>query len=367
MRVAAMVIIIAGAGLIGYNIFKGDESPADSAPIAQVDEQNLPVTPDTTPVTGQAAAPVTPPDTTTITFNAARPKDKPLHEYKGNTVQPAPATELARVDPPPANQGDVKTLGNKWKEDKPAKDVTIRPDTKTEVAKIEPRQEDKVSTIPAEKDESASKAYSAYRNKSLTAGNRANASNEFRGTVLSPTNQPLANANIQLDNSRKTIVTDDQGNFSLNAKDSVVLATVASSGYMDTRVALRSNTQNTINIGNIVLQPDPGFDNIAVTGLGTSKKNRLADTLTAKPEGGWESFQQYVASKLDTRPDTTGRDMRLNGELELEFLVDANGNPMNVKVINSTNPALNQKAIEAVRQGPKWATRKKKTRILIRF
>ena len=146
------------------------------------------------------------------------------------------------------------------------------------------------------------------------------------------------------------------------------MATVESKGYIDTRVKLRSNTENTINVGNIVLQRDPSFDNIAVTGLGTSKK-KVADTLSTRPEGGWESFQQYVAGKLNIAVDTNLAHLGNRGELELEFYIDANGLPRDFKVISSSNTttAITQQAIEAVKQGPRWETRKRKTRLLIRY
>jgi hypothetical protein len=345
MRVAAMVIVIAGAGILTYKMFDKKDASADSS-LAKVEK---PADGFKTNAQPGAMLPATPADSgkTSQGVTSGNGHDNiQLNDIEKNT-----GGSLATIEPgkdKTANQGNVTNTREERE-----KELAIKP-AKTALPILEEIKTDNVAA--------SDKNGLAYKTGEVT-------SNQIRGRVISNNNQPMTNANIRLDNSRKIVTTDNAGNFTVVSPDSSVVATVETPGYMDTRVELKTNSSNTINLGSITLQPDASFNEIAVTGLGTEKKKqRVADTLTSKPEGGWESFQQYVADKLNIRLDTTGADMKFTrGELEIEFFVDANGVPKDFRVLNSTNPSLDQQAIEAVRQGPKWATRKKKARILIRY
>jgi hypothetical protein len=345
MRVAAMIIVIAGAGLLTYKVLDKQESPSGE-PIAESKKQASTINKGENQ---QAAAPSTSIDSSKTSVASSKTNNG-SDNYR-NALPDKNDGSIAKVENErpvdqivTGNSGEIKAQADdKTKENsnKPAKPIV--PVLEKVVT------EDVVTT-------NAGYARNQVQNNQIT------------GRVVGTNNQPLSNANIRLDNSKKLITTDQEGAFSLNSTDSVVVATVETPGFLNNRVELRSNATNTINLGSITLHPDPSFNEIAVTGLGTlKKKERVADTLTSKPEGGWESFQQYVANKLNIKLDTTGRDMKISGELELEFFVDANGIPKDFKILNSTDPSLNQEAIEAVKKGPKWATRKKKARILIRY
>lgn len=357
-RVAAMVIVIAGAGLLTFKLFDKDATTAPGGDIAKVEEPGVKPTPGSSQP--QPSAPgVTTPATERTGSQAASPvKDDKSTTSRNSTVKEeiaaTPATDKPAAQVIPPSQSE------------PSRDVAALQEKQAETARISDEKDEQkkaaaATTRSRTENTRALDSYRAEEKDRYTA-------NEFRGRVLSPANDPLANARVRVENTRQTVTTDEQGNFSMNARDTVVVATVESKGYIDTRVKLRSNTENTINVGNIVLQHDPSYDNIAVTGLGTSKK-KVADTLSTRPEGGWESFQQYVASKLNIALDTNLAHQGNRGELELEFYIDANGLPRDFKVISSSNTttAITQQAIDAVKQGPKWETRKKKTRVLIKF
>ncbi|HEX6913912.1 MAG TPA: carboxypeptidase-like regulatory domain-containing protein, partial [Chitinophagaceae bacterium] len=336
-RVAAMIIVIAGAGLLTYRLFeKSPDQPGNQT--AQHNE----IKPANT--NQSAIRPGTGDTTTQGTMAAGSPFKEGNKSGKTETEQPVARNGKA---------DEVKEVS-----EQPAQVATLKQNRRTQeetraVAMAEERQTEKAAApVSNAKDRDDRSGYANLN------------SNQFRGQVLTPTNQPLPNANIRIDNSKQAVLTNQEGYFSMNARDTVLIATVTSKGFIDTRVQLRPNTDNTINIGNIVLQPDPSFEQVAVTGLGVSKKKQVADTLSTKPEGGWESFQQYVASQLNIEVDTTGSDQRVTRELVLEFFVNADGTPENFKIINSSNAQLSEQVIAAVRQGPRWTTRMKKTRIL---
>lgn len=86
------------------------------------------------------------------------------------------------------------------------------------------------------------------------------------------------------------------------------------------------------------------------------------------PEGGWESFRDYVYKKLKKNPDST--DKFAQGDLlNLEFSLDDNGRPYNFKVLRFSDSASANAAIEAIRNGPKWFRRtgETKSRIILKF
>jgi hypothetical protein len=88
---------------------------------------------------------------------------------------------------------------------------------------------------------------------------------------------------------------------------------------------------------------------------------------SAYPAGGWESFQAYVYKKLNKLVDSTGNSIK--SDVELEFSIDDNGNPYNFSVIRSSSDINTSRAIEIVKDGPKWVTtsKKKKGKVTIKF
>jgi hypothetical protein len=359
-KVAAMIIIIGGIGLLVYKIFDNKNIvPADKA-LAKVE---------TSSSTLDSGIQTTPnPDDLSKPGNkeiAALPNQNPgtIDNTPGNTNNSIAKTNIDTKEKNNAVTGDNKN-------DLAVKDnvnpVASAPYIKQE-SKIANQTADKNATTTSNED-AAKLAELQERNNRNLAGKKAYVTerNEIRGRVLNPSNQPLANANVTLDRSKRSFITDPSGNFTFNANDTVLTATVVSEGYDNTRVQLRSNTDNTINLGNIMLQRDASAEEVVVIGLGTDKK-RVTDTISNKPLGGWQSFQEYVANKLNTIVDTSGSDARMTGELELEFFVDAKGTPKNFKILNLADANISKEAIEAVKQGPKWEIKRKKTRLLIKY
>ena len=96
---------------------------------------------------------------------------------------------------------------------------------------------------------------------------------------------------------------------------------------------------------------------------------KQTDTSAVKPEGGWQSFQEYLFSRL-SKKDTAdfASTARFDGNLELEFSVTKKGIPYNIKVLNAQDSTTAKTAAAAVEQGPKWITAgKKEKRLNIRY
>lgn len=349
-RVAVMVIVIAGAGLLTYNIFNKEQVSPDN-PLAHNE---------TKPVD---ANPVIPNDQTAIVTDTNGSSSLPGNVKKddGKTTSPALADlpsskdRQTQINELPTTENTVK------KTDEVAalkEDVVVNSPSRNAAEKQTTASATKIS---AEETESTQK-----RNRGYQSNQARN--NEIRGRVLNPSNQPLANANVTLDRSKRSFVTDNAGNFTFNANDTVVTATVNVEGYDNTRVQLRSNTDNTISLGNVALQPDATFNEVVVIGLGADKI-RVTDTISNKPAGGWQLFKEYLSSKLNAVSETIPTEKKSAGEFELEFYIDGKGTAKDFKVLNASpgHEIISKEAIDAVKKGPKWEPKRKKTKLLILY
>lgn len=188
----------------------------------------------------------------------------------------------------------------------------------------------------------------------------------YSGRISNQENEPVPNARITLNDSN-IIVADKNGDFNFHSHDTSVKASIAASGYARLTTPLYTDSQN-----NIVLK-NKGFllSEVPVTQLRV-KKDSLAKSSDQKkesmPEGGWQSFQEYVYKKLHKPYDTTYTEPA-DGEFELEFSVNEEGVPYDFKVLRSTDDAVTSKAIDAIKEGPRWIVtgKDKKSRIKVQY
>jgi TonB family protein len=131
------------------------------------------------------------------------------------------------------------------------------------------------------------------------------------------------------------------------------------------------NTNDTIKDLNIVLQPLPG-DSLSeiVVGYGKQKKSTekypivIIDTL--EPAEGYVHFDDYVASNLKMPEELKTK--TIAGEVQLSFDVDKDGKPTNIAVVKSLCEKCDQEAIRLLKEGPKWKkVKNKKGKITIKF
>src|SRR3954470_19815379 len=169
----------------------------------------------------------------------------------------------------------------------------IRADTlaiENNTVSISSLKEIRFDTLQFRKQASPAFAQSSFSNNAL---------NTFSGRVVDNNNQPVPYATISANN--KMIITDSNGNFKLQAPDSLLLANISSVGYVSANAQLKSSAAN-----NISIQPDRvTLDEVGTTGFGKRKEAKRISSDSAYPAGGWESFQAYVYKKLNKPFDTT--------------------------------------------------------------
>ncbi|MBN9297937.1 MAG: carboxypeptidase-like regulatory domain-containing protein [Filimonas sp.] len=190
---------------------------------------------------------------------------------------------------------------------------------------------------------------------------------QLKGRVVNDDTQPVASAVVKLSDGKAATITDDQGFFTLYAPDSISRVNISSVGYASIESDLRKGVPNTITLKENSL----ALSEVVVTELRSRKEltGKLAGAAETKgkepyPEKGWPSFQEYVYTKLNKKHeyDSTYTGTVTGRSVELEFMVDANGNPYNFKILHSVDEVSDKKAIEIVKEGPRWITTNRKVK-----
>ena len=220
----------------------------------------------------------------------------------------------------------------------------------------------------------ADSTQASFRKDASVAKNRASSegymrvgtlNNSFNYRVVDPQNKPVPFANVM--NTRDNIgtYTDIRGYFNLVSTDSVLDVQVRSLGFNSENYRLIPSKQpNTL-----ILKEDATarmqMDNEQV-GRVMSNVSRKDSAEIEEPEVGWGNYNTYIENNIKI-PENVRAKNALN-EVELSFDVDKSGQPINIKVIKSSQcKECDEEAKRLLKEGPKWKRkgRKYKTTISI--
>jgi hypothetical protein len=285
-----------------------------------------------------------------------------LAKIKSSSGSAAPATDTVQMRvqtlSPPAP--DTTTIAKKERVGD-EKNTSLLADNKIRNKKElqEPSAEAPVP-MTAMKEDSDKAGISASNAIVMRAPN-----SEIAGTIIDNHQQPVPNAKVILQDSTQA-VSDRNGNFSIPTNDSNAVASITAFGYKPV-----DNQKLRKGRNNITLKEKPfSLSDVEVTNLATKGRN-IADTADVKPQGGWQSFQEYVYNKLNKRYDSTAlsNNAYINGDLELEFSISEAGDPYDFKVLHAPDTQTANKAITAIKEGPKWISNDKdiKMRVTVKY
>ena len=106
-------------------------------------------------------------------------------------------------------------------------------------------------------------------------------------------------------------------------------------GYEDTKLAFTEVYKNGILIKG---------ENYATEGKIYAYQQR---SKRPEPKGGISNFYNHISASM--------QDMNFNNEkVTMKFIVDAAGNIQNIEVVNSSNKGINDFAVNALKNAPKW-------------
>lgn len=182
----------------------------------------------------------------------------------------------------------------------------------------------------------------------------------FSGHLVDENNDPVPFASIVgTPDKNVRVISDADGYFKLQQTDSILKVTVSAVGIEDRKITLKKG----INQPVVLKRTATGISDVVVT----TAFGRKAKPDSAMPVGGWYNFHHYVIDEL--YEDSTFESNMSEDLVELEFLIDKSGNPYNIKVTKPLDDRHNSKAVEILKNGPKWTTpsKKKKAKVVINF
>ena len=175
-----------------------------------------------------------------------------------------------------------------------------------------------------------------------------------RGKILSSEdNLPVPGANVFIKGTNSGVVTDSQGNFSINLPDSNKKTLVADYIGMDTK-EFAAQPDSSLQIR---LKPSvSALSEVVVVGYGVDKaENDKEDSSTnftpPHPSGGRSVFNKYIQNNMH-RPDSMTSGQRV--VVVVSFLVRTDGKIDSVQVLRSPGKAFSDEAIRLIESGPSW-------------
>lgn len=194
-------------------------------------------------------------------------------------------------------------------------------------------------------------------------------SKNYTGLVTDDQGNPLPGATVIANN--QSSITDIHGRFNLKVPTAAnqIDVSVAAIGYKKENTTLYQN-----RTAGIALEPDQmGLDEVVVVGFGTKKKRTATleaysqmkvDTLESSeypyPEGGWAHFYDDLAAELGVNK------RKANKLLHIKFQIE-DGIPSNFTVVKTPDTAISDKAITAIKKGPRWENFRKKRKAEVKI
>ncbi len=202
----------------------------------------------------------------------------------------------------------------------------------------------------------------------LSAANLPDSASVFKGRIVNAEDKPVPYATINIPDTRKNVLTDAQGYFSIISPDSVLKANVNAVGYLTNKLNLNNSNENY----KVVLQEsEQSLQEVVVTGVAQPRRkemaNRSATVITdLEPVDGFEKYNKYLFDNIKKSKDDNKNTVK--GEVVLIFDVTDNGMPVNITVEKSLCSYCDKEAIRLLMEGPKWQKKKgKKGKIAITF
>lgn len=173
---------------------------------------------------------------------------------------------------------------------------------------------------------------------------------EVRGVVMNMTGERLNGAQIQLKGTLVQAITDDMGNFTLDIPSSkdVNPVVISYAGYSP----LQTNVAEGDSI--IVRLETQQEKNATVTTLAQKSRavSKPATRALAMPVLGERSYNKYLRQNL--KYPEAAADARVHGKVVVEFDIDAQGRPVNLRIVRSLGYGCDEEAMRLIREGPAW-------------
>jgi hypothetical protein len=376
LRAAAIVILIAGAGLLVYQFSFNNKK---ESPLSVTNNNKTEVKPQVPVDTNTSIQPGT-------TFTATEPATVTGKTDNGRTGYPRDTTPVgSALSKQSTLLGDsgytestvfnkvstVKSNAPEIPRTTPARTDTGENFTLTDVSVNRGEVKDKVTDLKKENNTTPSAVFERDNTKLRNAtANRKMAddqtfrSNIFRGRVTDADNNGLPFARVTNTEDNVGTYADARGYFNMLSPDTVLTVQVRSNGFTDNNIQLR----NTVPNNQVIMKEDKSLNEVVIgkkpnAELRSGNPNiKLEEPV---PVDGWENYDTYIANNLNVPEDYKVKPSN-PAEVEISFEVDKNGEPINIRVEKSLCSKCDQEAIRLIKEGPKWKRKAKKGRTTVK-
>ena len=341
-KVAAAVIILGGLGYFIFQISTGIKSK-EVATLEKKQNQLQPPINDSSKIQGPL------PD------SASNPKSS-LYVMPDKEI----VTTNARKEKPTSNES-TRREGNLAAETtrpiQPVQDYKEEGDSlraNRSSALVAPSAVEKYEAIAGEREKDES------LNLKKEAASNQQKENYFSGRIKDANNNPLPFANITNTHDNVGTYADAQGRFTLVSPDSVLDVQVRSVGFENSKVQLKNNVAS----NDVVLQENKTVpDKVLSLKKPDTNRSRIANITfeELEPADGWSNYNTYLANNINI-PAAVKSKESAQGQVQLSFEVNPQGNPVNIRVEKSLCSKCDEEAVRVVRQGPKWKKKSKKAK-----
>ena len=359
LRVAAMIIFIAGAGLLVYQFAFNKSNKSEIAKLDEKSGGSTVATDSSTATKNQ----ITPPEKNETVAAGKQITEDSEKRFTNTSMNKGTAafetktgSDLVTTQQPPVTNDDVKSepkitfsVAEKkvQKEDVPDKQEESRKDAEKNIG--ENRYYDKVGNVSG---------------ITKRAGpSRQLQENNFRGRVLDPNNRPVPFANITNTKDKEATYSDANGYFNLASKDTVLDVQVSSLGYKTNNTRLRDLNEN-----QVILKDEKNVLSEVVVSApkaNTARRSVFTKKKTDEPEpvDGWENYDLYLVNNLKIPGEL--KTINTPGQVEVSFEINKSGKPVNLKIEKSFCTSCDAEAIRLIKEGPSWKRSSKKDRAFV--
>jgi len=192
--------------------------------------------------------------------------------------------------------------------------------------------------------------------KSLDKG--ANYLKTVSGLVTDSSGRPLPGASVLVKRTTKGTITDQNGKYFVSDVPDSSSLVFSFIGMKPLEIPLENKVQMDVALK----EDNTALSEVVVVGYGIQKKSSLTGAVSsvkskqvidgkASPLGGWEAFNEYLKTELQS-PDIGSPSEKTI--VKLSFVVSSTGNKEQFEILKGENDRYNEEAIRIITDGPAW-------------
>jgi len=184
------------------------------------------------------------------------------------------------------------------------------------------------------------------------------------GVVTDSSGRPIAGANVLVKSTTKGTITDQDGKYFVSDVPDSSSLVFSFIGMKPQEIPLENKVQLDIALK---VEKTP-LSGVVVVGYGTLKKSNIGGLVSpvkskqiidgkATPIGGWEAFNEYLKTELQTPKIGSPSEKII---IKLSFVISSTGNKEQFEILEGENDLYNEEAIRIITDGPVWIPEIKK-------